>query len=97
MAVNRKVEWSARAIRDLDNIHAFVLAQWTTREADRLLDLVQDFEFLIARWPNGFKRSSRKPEYRLGIVHRNTIAVYRVFPDRIVIITLFDSRSEGGW
>jgi plasmid stabilization system protein ParE len=94
MAEPRKVEWTARAERDLDRIHAFVLERWTQREADHLLDLVQEFERLIVRWPNGFKRSKRSKHHRLGLVHRNTTAVYRVYRDRVVIVTLFDNRSN---
>ena len=63
MAALRRVEWSARAERDLDRLYAFVLERWTEREADHLLDMVQEFEALVARWPNGFKRSQRNPRY----------------------------------
>ena len=97
MAAPRKVEWTARAERDLDRIHAFVLERWSQREADHLLDLVQEFEMLIARWPNGFRRSQRNKHHRLGFVHRNTTAVYRVFRDRVVIIAMFDNRSGETW
>lgn len=93
MAAPRKVEWTARAERDLERIHRFVLERWSLREADHLLDLVQEFESLIARWPNGFKRSRRNKHHRLGFVHRNTTAVYRVYRDRVVIVALFDNRS----
>ena len=94
MAAPRRIEWTRRAERDLERIHDFVLDLWTKREADRLLDLVQDFEVFVARWPNGFKRSQRNKLHRLGLVHRNTTAVYRVYRDRIVIIALFDNRSN---
>jgi plasmid stabilization system protein ParE len=59
MAALRRVEWSARAERDLDRLYAFVLERWTEREADHLLDMVQEFEALVARWPNGFKRDRK--------------------------------------
>ena len=62
-----------------------------------MLDLVQEFEVLIARWPNGFRRSQRNKHHRLGFVHRNTTAVYRVFRDRVVIIAMFDNRSGETW
>jgi plasmid stabilization system protein ParE len=94
MAAPRRIEWTGRAERDLDRIYNFVLELWSGREADRLLDLVQEFEVFVARWPNGFKRSSRNKQHRLGLVHRNTTAVYRVYRDRIVIIALFDNRSN---
>ena len=94
MAAPRKVEWTARAERDLERIHASVLDRWSQREADHLLDLVQEFEVLISLWPNGFKRSQRNKEHRLGFVHRNTTAVYRVYRNRVVIVAMFDNRSD---
>ena len=94
MAVLRRIDWTARAERDLDELYNFVLERWTIREANKLLDMVQEFEQFISRWPYGFKRSERNKHHRLGLVHRNTTAVYRVFRDRIVILTLFDSRSN---
>jgi plasmid stabilization system protein ParE len=94
MAAPRRIEWSARAENDLERIYDFVKARWTEREAERLLDLVQEFETLISKWPNGFKRSPSNKHFRLGLVHRNTTAVYRVYRDRIMIITLFDNRSN---
>jgi len=94
MGALRKVEWTARAERDLAGIHEFSLQQWTMREADTFLEQVIDFEQRIARWPNSFRRSVRNKHHRLGLVHRHTMAVYRVFPDRISIITLFDTRSN---
>ncbi|MBK8947868.1 MAG: type II toxin-antitoxin system RelE/ParE family toxin [Flavobacteriales bacterium] len=94
MAAPRKVEWTSRAEHDLEAIHAFVLENWSQREADHLLDLVQEFEKLIALWPNGFKCSQRSKKLRLGFVHRNTTAVYRVYRDRVVIVAMFDNRSS---
>ena len=97
MAAPRSVEWTARAERDLDRLVAFVLEHWSQREADHLLDMVQEFEALIARWPNGFRRSQRNKHHRLGFVHRNTSAVYRVYRDRVVIVAMFDNRSDEAW
>ena len=71
-----------------------MLDRWSQREADHLLDLVQEFEVLVSLWPNGLKRSQRNKDHRLGFVHRNTAAVYRVYRDRVVIVAMFDDRSD---
>lgn len=97
MAASRSVEWTARAERDLERIHAFILSRWSEREADRLLDLVQQFELFVVLWPSGFRRSAQNKHLRLGFVHWNTTAVYRVYRDRIVIVALFDKRSNATW
>ena len=94
MGAPLKIEWTERAVNDVASIHTFLLREWSEREAERFLDDVHVFERLIAQWPQGFKRSLRNKHLRLGIVHRNTMAVYRVFRNRIVIVTVFDSRSS---
>ena len=94
MGATRKVEWTARAERDLKGIHDFIELNWTAREAEEFLLRVRAFEGYIAKWPNGFRRSERNRNTKLGLVHRHTMAVYRVFRDRIVVITLFDTRSH---
>ncbi|MBS1568257.1 MAG: type II toxin-antitoxin system RelE/ParE family toxin [Bacteroidetes bacterium] len=94
MGALRKVEWTARAERDLAGIHDFILQKWSAREADAFLAQVRAFEQRIATWPNSFRRSARNKQHRLGLVHRHTMAVYRVFRERVVILTLFDTRSS---
>ena len=91
MAGPRKVEWTARAERDLKDIHDFIAVKWTAREAEEFLALVRAFEGYIARWPNGFRRSERNKHLRLGLVHGYIMAVYRVFRDRVVVSTWCDT------
>ena len=94
MGALRRVEWTARAERDLAGIHDFILQKWTSKEADNFFGQVVDFEERIATWPNSFRRSERNKRHRLGLIHRHTMAVYRVHSERVVIITLFDTRSS---
>ena len=94
MAAPQKVEWTPEALDQLERIHAYVRGQWNQRIADRFITLVIEFEELIIRYPNGFPCSSLHPELRMGPIHRNVRAVYRVDADRILIITLLDNRAD---
>lgn len=94
MAGPKRVDWTPEAKEQLARIHRFVQEQWSVRIADRFLDLVMEFEDLILRYPNGFRSSPIHPALRLGIIHRNVKVVYRVDPDRILIITLLDTRAD---
>ena len=53
-----------------------------------------EFEELILRYPNGFPASPTHPDLRMGPIHRHVKAVYRVDPDRILMITLLDARAD---
>lgn len=94
MAGPQRVEWTPEALEQLERIHEYVRLQWNERIADRFLTLVMEFEDLILRYPGDFPRSSMHPDLRMGPVHRNVKAVYRVDPDRILMITLLDTRAD---
>lgn len=94
MAAPSRVDWTPEAVVQLEKIHRFVREQWSDRIADRFLDLVMEFEDLVLRFPNGFQASPMHPSLRMGVIHRNVKAIYRVDPDRIVIITLLDTRAD---
>jgi plasmid stabilization system protein ParE len=94
MAGPQKIEWTPEALEQLERIHGFVRDQWNERIADRFLTLVMEFEDLVLRYPNGFPVSPERPDLRMGPIHRNVKAVYRVDPERILMITLLDTRAD---
>lgn len=94
MAAPKRVDWTFEALEDLANIHYSVEQRWSTGTAERFLDLVAKFEDLVAQFPNGFRGSSAHPSFRLGIIHRTVLAVYRVDPDRVLVISLIYARAD---
>lgn len=94
MAGHRRVDWTPEALAQLARIHDFVRQQWNDRIADRFLTLLIEFEALIVQFPNGFPSSPAHPGLRMGPVHRNVKVIYRVDPDRILIVTLLDTRAD---
>lgn len=94
MGAPSRVEWTPEARDQLQKIHHMVKAQWSERIADRFLDLVMEFEDLVLQFPNGFQTSPSHSTLRMGAIHRNVKAIYRIDPDRILIITLLDTRAD---
>jgi len=76
MAGKLPIVWTPRAKNDLARIHSFILKKWSYREAENLLGFIEDFEGLISNYPQAFRRSVAYSGLRLGLVHRNTTAVY---------------------
>jgi plasmid stabilization system protein ParE len=97
MAAEYRVIWSEEAIIDLQEIYDFVLRKWSLKEAERLLDLVKEFEDVIRVYPEGFKPSNSVEGVRIGHIHHNTTAVYRIQDKTIEIVTLFDNRQKEGF
>lgn len=94
MAAPSRVDWTPEAQEQLARIHRYLQAQWSNRIADRFLSLVMEFEDLVLQFPNGFQASPLHPALRMGAIHRNVKAIYRVEPDRVLIITLLDTRAD---
>jgi plasmid stabilization system protein ParE len=94
MDADFKIEWSNRARNDLDSIYQFILKQWTVREAEAMLDIVQEFEHLVSVSPLIFKKSPTIPQCHLATLHRNLTAVYQFDGKTVFIITLFDNRMD---
>ena len=94
MAAKVTVNWSTRAKNDLDNIYMFLTENWTMREAEAMLDIVQKFEELVGQYSDVFKSSSTFPNCRLAILYRNLTAVYYFDGKTVFILTLFDNRSN---
>lgn len=94
MAVKHKAIWSKRSVTDLDLIYNFLLEIWTKKEAEIFLDLTMEFEKLICRYPEAFPLSQKIKGCRLGLIHKNITAVYKVKDGSVFIVTLFDNRTK---
>ena len=94
MAGKLNVDWSLKAKKDLRKIYDNITDQWSEKEAEEFLDLVQEFEKTIKGFPDAFRKSKRLKESRLGFIHKYVTAVYRVYRTRIIIVTVFDNRMR---
>ncbi len=89
-----ELEWSEPAFDDLEKIYNFLLITWTTREAENFLDLVIEFEELLLRYPKLFATSKKFRSCRIGMIHENISAVYKIMGKKILIVALVDNRSK---
>lgn len=94
MGVKFNVEWSERAISDLSGIYRFLLEEWGQDKAEEFLDLAIEFEKYISKYPYAYIKSRKYRSCYLGLVHKNTTAVYKIKGRAILIVTLYDNRSN---
>jgi addiction module RelE/StbE family toxin len=97
MAANLRVEWSDRAAKDLDRIYNYLMNEWTEREANAFLDLVEEFESLVTNYPKAFIVSDQFKDCRLGLIHKNVTAIYKISQKKIFIVTLFENQTNSGY
>ncbi len=94
MAARLNVNWSLTATNQLDKFYHQILDKWTIRDAEKFLDLAQEFELVISKHPSAFIASARIKKYRIGLIHRHVSAIYEVKEKEVIIVALIDNRSK---
>ena len=94
MEENLDIKWSAEAEFQLAKIYNYLLTEWGEKEAERFLDLAQEFEKIVSKYPFAFTPSQKKPHLYIGLIHRNVSAIYEVHSTYVLIYTLIDNRAD---
>jgi len=94
MEENLNVEWSEAAVEHLEKFYRFIFYKWSFKEAEKFLDQAQEFELIISKFPKAFVQSSKKKNYRIGLIHKHVSAVYTIKKTKIIIVALIDNRSQ---
>lgn len=94
MAAKYNVEWSQRALSDLTRIHDFLLEKWGRTKSEEFIELSMEFERYISKYPQAYGKSRRYRSCYLGLIHKNTTAVYKITGTVMYIVTVFDNRSK---
>ena len=94
MEESLSVEWSHAAVVQLNNFYDFISEQWSFKEAEKFLDHVQEFEFVIGKFPKAFIQSPKKKKYRIGLINKQVTAIYEIRKTKILIVALIDNRAK---
>lgn len=94
-----KVVWSAWALRQVDEIHAWYSTQATPAVADRIVEDILAAAQLLEQFPFGGQMEPWLEHKGLGhrrVVVGNFKVVYRVHQDEVRIVDVFDARQDPG-
>jgi addiction module RelE/StbE family toxin len=87
----RKLRWTRRALRRLDEIAAYIAQDNPTRATSFVRELREKVD-LLAEHPLG--KSGRIYGTRELVLHKHYIAVYRVKGDEVQILTLLHTAQR---
>ena len=93
MAEKLEVVWTPESKYQIDLIIHYLRNEWGEKTVDDFLDLIEHFERIISGFPFAFKESEKYKGCRAGLIHNHVTAVYQVYNNRIVVVTVFDNRS----
>ena len=92
-----KVVWSAWALQQLDEIHAWYRTQASAAVADHIVEDILAVTRLLEQFPYGGQVEPWLAQQGLGhrrVVVGNYKVVYRVLEDEVRIVDVFDSRQD---
>ena len=91
-----KIEWSEEAIRNLDSILDYLIKNWTEREIVRFVSKLETRLHTISMHPSAYPGSAQHPYVRPSVISKQTSVYYTVLSNRIVVLSLFDTRQHPG-
>lgn len=89
-----KVNFTKRAVRDLDNLVDNIKEHQSDKVAKGFTDDLSRVIGLIQEQPEMFEASNKIKGTRRGLFHKYGAFLYRVFKKSIRIVTLFDTRTK---
>lgn len=79
--------WTGQARHRFDMTIAYLLEEWTVKEAQNFIDAVAKMEAYLKDFPNAFPISNKKSYLRKAVLGKHNSLVYEVDGENIVLIT----------
>jgi plasmid stabilization system protein ParE len=89
-----KIVWSNEALTQLDNIVKYLESRWSLNVIDDFLNLIKEYEDILARNPEAFPISKRNNKYRKCVITKQTSIYYKFEGKEVVIRLLWDNRQN---
>lgn len=92
--MDKQIVWNKKAQIKFDNIVEYLKNEWSERIAEKFVKITSQYLFLLSKFPNIGRRSSKKPTVRLLNITRHNQMFYRVAGNKVIILTFFDLRQD---
>ena len=88
------IEWTDEALQNLDLIIAYLLNGWSEKILEKFAKKLDKRIITISRNPFTFPVSGIRKNVRRCVLSKQTTIYYEIKKDVVVILTLFDNRSD---
>lgn len=89
-----EIEFTYRAEQNLEAIVNYLGLRWSSKIKTDLLAKLSEQLFLISEMPYLYPASPTQKNIRHCIIHKPTAQYYQVEPDKIILITIQDTRMN---
>jgi plasmid stabilization system protein ParE len=94
MATSRKLVWSPKAREDFQAIIEYLLANWNEKTSQKFMDITFIAVDYISRHPGHFPLINKKLKVRKCVLTRQNSLFYSVHRNEIAILRIFDTRQN---
>ena len=89
-----RIDWADEALENLDYINNYLTNKWSDKEVRNFYIKLERTLIVISNNPLAFEQSDLKVNVRRCVLSKQTTIYYEIKEDCIVILTLFDNRSD---
>ena len=93
MSSGYEIEWSARAVADVDRIVHYIEEEWGMKSTSRFIQTLQKEINRIRAFPYAFPMSGTNGVRRCVMSKQNTI-YYQIRDSRVYLLSIFDNRRN---
>lgn len=86
--------WTPKAHRDYEAVIEYLIREWSTKAAKNFIDDLEKHIAHVKKHPYMFTESSIKVGVRRIVIREQVSLYYRIHPDTIVVLTIFDTRQS---
>jgi plasmid stabilization system protein ParE len=91
-----KIEWTANALEDYRQVVDYLLKEWPLKVAVDFVNNLENRVDNLSSFPNIGIASLKDPFIRSIVITKHNKLYYRISPDKIEILDIFDTRQSHG-
>jgi len=89
-----RIEWSNKAADQLDEILDYLTDEFGQSAASKFAKRIYKFTDALAVFPEIGKLQNHQKQIRGFVVEKQNTIFYKVYPDHVRILTLYDNRQN---
>lgn len=86
--------WTGQARHTYDTVIAYLLDEWTVKEAQEFVDSVKEMERQIKKFPSSAPISDTKRYLRKAVLGKHNSLVYQIDGNDIIFVTFINNQQN---
>ena len=88
------IVWTDRAIQNTIAIKLYLSANFSSKEFEHFLSILQTFEITVCTFPEIYPKSTIKKNIRRAVISKVLSVFYRIRKGKIEVLAILDNRCD---